>query len=619
MQPSEEIKNKLDIVDLIKDYIPLQAAGMNFRARCPFHNEKTPSFMVSPDKQIWHCFGCGKGGDIFKFIMEIEGIEFVEALRLLATKAGVVLRRQNPQEVSAKMRWFDIMDIARRFYHEFLLKNPQAQVAREYLRKRGLDEATIEEWQIGYSPDSWNGLLNILKRQGYQEAEIVKTGMIIKNPQKHSYYDRFRARIMFPINDVNSRVVAFSARVSPEKETTEQMGKYINSPQTSIYNKSQVLFALDKAKQAIRQQDQAIIVEGQMDAITAHQFGYHNVVASSGTALTKEQIRILKRFTKNFALAFDADEAGYMASERGIREALEQDINVKVILVPGAKDPDECIRQDKMLWEQAVKEAEHTMTYFFRRTFGQINTTEITGRRQVAAKLLPIIASIENKIEKSYWLKALAEKLNVDEAVLYEALPKKKLGYQKNNQSTDLSASNQLVKKKREEVLSEFFLALLFKFFDLLEYVIQAIDTNHLQGEVNQAIYKNLIFYYNKNSYKSTDSVLAKQLNFDNFNDWLRQGKRNNSHNGHSATDQSAQLNKLILLGDKEYFEFDYNEAKAEIIRIIIFLKKAFLNKAKKEIEQQIILAEEQKNEQRSLELMEELKKLSDEFRDLNK
>ncbi|PLX27327.1 DNA primase [Candidatus Parcubacteria bacterium] len=344
MQPSEEIKQKIDIVDFLREYIQLTPAGMNFRARCPFHNEKTQSFMVSPDKQIWHCFGCGKGGDIFKFLMEMEGIDFVEALRVLAPKAGVQLRRQNPKVASERARLLDIMDISRRYFHKVLMESSSAKQAREYLTKRGLTESDLMEWQIGYSLDSWDGLLKVLKKQGYNETEIEKTGMIISNQQRRSYYDRFRARIMFPINDINGNVVAFSARVSPEKEATEQMGKYINSPQTVLYNKSNILFALDKAKREIKLKDQAIIVEGQMDAVSAHVNGYKNVIASSGTALTIDQLTILKRYSNNIALAFDTDEAGHMAADRGIREAMKLDMNIKVILVPEGKDPDDCIR-----------------------------------------------------------------------------------------------------------------------------------------------------------------------------------------------------------------------------------------------------------------------------------
>ncbi len=624
MQPSEEIKNKLDIVDFIKDYIQLTPAGMNFRARCPFHNEKTPSFMVSPDKQIWHCFGCGKGGDIFKFIMEMEGIEFVEALRILAPKAGVVLKRQNPKEASERIRLFDIVDISRRFYNKFLLENSLAELARKYLFSRGLSKNTIEEWQIGYSPDVWDGLLKVLKKQGYREAEILKSGMVIYNQARNSFYDRFRGRIMFPVNDSNGNVVAFSARVSPEKEKTEQMGKYINSPQTVLYNKSQIIFGLDKAKQAIKQNDKVIIVEGQMDVITAHQHGYTNVVASSGTALTKEQIAILKRFTNNFALAFDMDTAGHMAADRGIKEALKQDVNITVVEVPDGKDPDECIRKNKDSWEQALERAKHMMAYYFDRTFASLDLSKIEGRRQAAAKLLPIIASIKNKIEKSFWMKSLAESIEVDEAVLREAVLDNIKGNRQliKKQPENIKQNFKEIEKSREEQLSEFFLALLIKFIGLLEYALQSIAVEYLEGVKNKAIYKNLIFYYNKNNQANKDIEITKVFDLDNFSVWLKNSQKtleNKEEQMPSVIDQLALVNKLVLLGDKEYYEFNYDEAKVEIIRIIVLIKKSFLSKRMKKIELLIAKFEKKDQEKKVSELMEELKLLSDEFCELNK
>ncbi|MCK5320853.1 DNA primase, partial [Candidatus Parcubacteria bacterium] len=265
MQPSEEIKSRLDIVDVIREYIQLQAAGVNFRAKCPFHREKTPSFVVSPEKQIYHCFGCGEGGDIFSFVMKMEGIEFVEALRLLAPKAGVALKKQNPEAASKRNKILDMLDLSRRYYHKIFLGEASARNAREYIKKRALSADTIEEWQIGYSLDSWDTVGKLLRAKGYKENEIFVAGLIVKSNKSNRFYDRFRGRIMFPINDVNGNTVAFSARISPEKEAVEKMGKYINSPQTPVYDKSKILFGLDKAKLEIKKEDLAIVVEGQMD------------------------------------------------------------------------------------------------------------------------------------------------------------------------------------------------------------------------------------------------------------------------------------------------------------------------------------------------------------------
>ncbi|MDO8261071.1 MAG: DNA primase, partial [Candidatus Magasanikbacteria bacterium] len=387
MQPSEEIKAKLDIVDVIRDYVPLKPAGVNFRACCPFHREKSPSFVVSPEKQIFHCFGCGKGGDIFSFVTQIEGIEFVEALRMLAQKAGVTLQRIDPKINSEKNKVLDIIDLSRKYFHHILRNNKEAQAARDYLKKRGLKDETIDEWQIGYSLDSWDGLLQALLARGYKEAEILKSGMIIKKENTNKHYDRFRDRIMFPINDVNGSTVAFTARINPAKEATDKMGKYINSPQTMVYDKSKILFGLDRAKLEIKANDSVIITEGQMDVISSHQAGFKNVVASSGTALTTEQIILIKRFTNNISLAFDHDAAGAMAADRGIKEAMQADMNIKVIEIPNGKDPDECIKNNPADFERAVKNAKAMMQYYFDITLEKLNVEELEGKREAVKKL----------------------------------------------------------------------------------------------------------------------------------------------------------------------------------------------------------------------------------------
>lgn len=345
MSQSEEIKSKLDIVEVIREYIPVKAVGANFQALCPFHNEKSPSFVISPEKQIWHCFGCGRGGDVFAFVMEKEGLGFMEVLRLLAPKAGVVLQYENQQEYSERNRLLDILELAGKYYAH-ILSTPIGREAREYLIKRGLSDENITEWQLGYSQDSWSGLYDFLKARPltgkkYTDEEILSAGLTVKKEAQNSggrgYYDRFRDRIMFPIWNVNNNLIAFTARVNPNKEQTEKMGKYINSPQTKIYDKSRVLFGLNKAKSAIRQEDMAIVVEGQMDAISCHNHGFKNVVASSGTALTTEQVALIKRFTNNLALLFDMDAAGQMAADRGIKEALAQEMNLKIIVLSSGR------------------------------------------------------------------------------------------------------------------------------------------------------------------------------------------------------------------------------------------------------------------------------------------
>lgn len=631
-QPSDEIKSRIDIVDLLREYIPLKPAGINFRAQCPFHSEKTPSFIVSPEKQIWHCFGCGKGGDIFSFIMEMEGISFVEALRALAPKAGVTLKQQNPKILSQRNRLLDILDFSRRYYYKVLIDSPLAKEAREYIKQRGLKNETIDEWQIGYSPDSWDDLFNKLRAEGYKDNEIFLAGMVIKkeaynnqtnnnysNKAPDRFYNRFRNRIMFPINDVNSNTVAFSARISPEAEKKDpyaaKMGKYINSPQTMIYDKSKILFGLDKAKMAIKNEKQAIFVEGQMDAITAHQEGYKNVIATSGTALTREQITLIKRYSDNIALAFDSDNAGQLAVDRGAGEAMKAEMNIKVIEVPRGKDPDECIRSNKSLWEKAVKEARPLMEYYFDIIFKDIDLNEVKNKRECAKKALEIISKLSNSIEKDYWLKRLAEKLNIKENILREALRgvKQRRGTEYNEKINIVKEEKEAV--SREEMLSEILLALLIKFTSLINYSSDLLPVEQVQGQVNKLVYKDLIVYYNKFSDKQ-----GEPFDYLNFKEWLKVNYKDSQNKTEDNTleDQLKKIDKLVVLADRDYYDLEEGPGREELVKTIVDLKKSYLFTRKREVETLIVSSEKAGNDEEARNLMEELKNLSDEISELS-
>jgi DNA primase len=308
--PIDEIKSRLNIVEVIQSYIKLQKAGANYRAVCPFHSEKSPSFFVSPARQIWHCFGsCGEGGDIFKFVMKIEGVEFGDALRILAQKAGVELKKQDPKLQTERHRLYSICEIACRFYQKQLGSGEAGQEAKKYLLDRGITEESIEKWRIGYSPDVWRSLTDFLISKGYERNEIEKAGLLLNSEKTGGYYDRFRGRIIFPVFDLSSQVVGFGGRIFKKGVTKALVGggskggttpvpgeigeaKYINSPATILYDKSRILYGLNKSGQSIRKNDRFIVVEGYMDAIMAHQIGCDNVVAASGTALTQFHLNI---------------------------------------------------------------------------------------------------------------------------------------------------------------------------------------------------------------------------------------------------------------------------------------------------------------------------------------
>ena len=301
----EEIKSRINVVDLVGDYIKLQKAGANFRACCPFHNEKTPSFMVSEEKQIWHCFGCGKGGDVFGFLMELEGLEFKEVLKILADKAGIQLPEYNPQKASSKNKTLEILELVTKFYEKQLWDGSGKDKILKYLHDRQLKDESIKDFRLGYAPDGWRNILKFLLDRGYKAEEIMETGLLVEktdtdanqrmeSESTNKYYDRFRDRIIFPIADPMGKIIGFSARVAPGGD--ESQAKYINTPETMAYHKSKVLYGIDKAKQEIKNQDFTLLVEGNTDVIAAHQAGLKNTVAVSGTALTADQLDILKRY-----------------------------------------------------------------------------------------------------------------------------------------------------------------------------------------------------------------------------------------------------------------------------------------------------------------------------------
>ncbi len=412
--PVEQIKEKLDIVSVVGSYIKLDRAGGNFRARCPFHNEKTPSFMVSPDRGSYHCFGCNKGGDMFSFVEEIEGTDFPGALRVLADRAGVVLTRENPKERNERDRLFLLLSDATLFYRRELRKNTEAI---QYLRKRGLLPATMDEFQIGFAPNDWHALETYLLSRGYTPIEMEKTGMSIRGEK--GMYDRFRSRIMFPLCDSSGRVVGFTGRVFQ----SDDPAKYVNSPQTPLYDKSKILFGLSLAKTAIREAGAAILVEGQMDLIMAHQSGTKNSVAVSGTALTGFQLEMLKRFADKLLFSFDSDDAGLNAAKKSAIPALQMGFDVHAIELSGEKDPADLILESPEKWKEAISSARHIVEFFLS-VLQKKSTDKRSFRLSVEKNVLPIVANIESKIDQAHFVDVIAAVLDVSRDAVYEELRK---------------------------------------------------------------------------------------------------------------------------------------------------------------------------------------------------
>ena len=417
MSVIDEVKQRIDIVDVVGQYVRLTKSGRTLRGLCPFHSEKHPSFFVYPEQQSWHCFGaCNTGGDVFSFVMKKEDIDFGEALRLLAQKAGVTLSTKAEPKAKEKERLYQVNQAAAQYFHDSLIQSPESEKARSYVASRGLSIKTVTEFQLGVSPNKWEALKQHLLDTGYTEAELSAAGLVIESEGGETH-DRFRNRLMFPICDIRGRVIGFGARA-----LDDSMPKYLNSPQTPIFDKSGSLYGINLAKAAIRKQEMVVIVEGYMDAITAHQNGFDNVVASMGTAVTEKQVSTIKRLTKNMIFALDADEAGEEAMLRGVGYENTLDAEVRVIIIPKGKDPDDVIREDAKVWRSLLKEALPIVDYTFNMATAELDLNTAKGKSSAVDKLLPIIAEIKDPVRQAHYLQKLARMVNVTERNLEAAL-----------------------------------------------------------------------------------------------------------------------------------------------------------------------------------------------------
>lgn len=585
VSPVEEIKSKLDIVDVLQEYIKLTPAGKNFKALCPFHQEKTPSFMISPERQSWYCFGCSEGGDIFTFVMKIEGMEFIEALKLLAKKAGVQLKPQDPKIVNRKNRLLDINELAKKFYVYLLKKLPAAELCRVYLRERRVGEQSISDFELGYAPNSWNKTMDFLASKGYKQDEILASGLIVKKDSGRCY-DRFRNRLMFPINNLHGQTVGFSARALDKSDSA----KYINSPQTDIYNKSEILYGLDKAKNSIRQKNSVILVEGQMDLISAHSIETKNTAATSGTALTETQIKILKRYTDNLLLAFDADLAGQNAVKKGIDLALFLGMNIKIIQLPAGKDPDECIKNNQQDWLNAIKNAEPVLEYYFQQALKSFSVEDISGKKKIVKSLLPIIKKMPDLVEQNYYLKKLSRTVEVSEEILREAIKKDNKNEARSG-SIKSESGKTAVKKDRDLQIAEETAAILLKFpgiFSTADFDLKILADEKIIGFCGRlsAFYKNE----------------QKNFSVDKFVNMLKQ-------------EDSALFNlsqSFLLIAERDFLDFNLKQAEKQAAENLRELKKSYILKQKANIEKEMRKAEENNAEEAIDELLSKAKELDE-------
>ncbi len=501
-----EVKQRIDIVDVVSEYVPLQKAGRNFKGLCPFHSEKHPSFFVFPEQQTWHCFGaCGTGGDVFSFIMKKEGIDFGQALRLLAQRTGITLSPDgmpDKAEDKEKERALHINETATEYYHHLLSTSKSGEAARSYLAKRKVIPETIKEFRLGFSPDSWETIKKYLMNKGYEEKELVEVGLIIEKEEGGSY-DRFRNRLMFPICDAQGRVTGFGARA-----IDESLPKYINSPQTAIFDKGGSLYALNKAISAIRKKNLVIIVEGYMDALLLHQSGWQNVVASMGTSVTEKQVDITKRLSKNIALALDADAAGEEATLRGVeilahsldRKAMPiplwsglvkyenvLDAEIKVIALPQGKDPDEVVNENPTLWENLVERALPMLDFAFDVVISKVDINKAKDKSLAIGKLLPLIEEIKDPLRQAQYMQKLARLLKIDEPILM-AVSRKSQAAKRRQHPTGAMDESRFAHQFASSPIEEYCLALLLQ-YPGLRHLVQGLSPEHFHHTENREIF----------------------------------------------------------------------------------------------------------------------------------
>lgn len=437
----EKIKERLGIKEVIESYIKVEKAGKNFKARCPFHNEKTPSFVISPERENYYCFGCGAKGDIFTFVEKFEGIDFSGALKILADRAGIKLENQPSQNNSELKLLKDILEEAAKYFEFNLQLNGEAI---EYLKRRGLSVKIISDWRIGFSKDGWNNLLDFLKSKNYKESDLEKAGLI-KKGGKGNFYDTFRSRIMFPIFNSQGEVVAFTGRIFGEENDA---AKYLNSPESIVFKKSEILYGFDKAKSSIRKNDFTILVEGQMDTIMAHQIGYTNTVASSGTALTDRQLEIINRISPKIVIAYDSDSAGFKAAQRAWQIALELGMDVKIAPLKEGTDPADLIKENILEWKETIKKSKHLIEVLVDKIKNDLTIKNDPRKisQSVNSVLIPYVSRIKSKVDQSYFVKFISDSLNIDEESIKEDLK----NFKSDNVDNFILSSNDNIKSNHK-------------------------------------------------------------------------------------------------------------------------------------------------------------------------
>ena len=485
----EEIRNRCDVVDIISEYVHLKPAGKGFKGLCPFHEEKTPSFMVSPEKQLFHCFGCGEGGNVFNFLMKYEKLSFFEAVKMLAQKSGVPLPVDEEKENilhKKKERLYKLNNLVANYYRECLFRSNQGKKIINYLKKRGINDTSVEKYKLGYAPSGWDALSNFLKKKGYSYEELIKAGLIKKSKIEGKYIDYFRDRIIFPIFNLSGRVIGFGGRV-----LDDSLPKYINSPETLVYNKGSNLYSLNFAKEDIRKKNYIIIVEGYTDVLITQQYGFNNIAASLGTALTAKQIDLIKRFTNAVLIAYDADSAGNMATLRSLDLLVKAGLEIKVIDLPQGYDPaDFLIKKGSETFQNLINRSLSLIDYKLKLLYSKYSIKIIEGKVKVVKEILPTLNVIGSEVELRAQIKKISEELKLSEEAILIELKRYKRGSRDsshnfiklNSESGNIKAEKILIgcMLENEEIVRDIFTKLKVEDFTVLLHrqIVTAIEKN---------------------------------------------------------------------------------------------------------------------------------------------
>lgn len=591
MDEVEQIKSRIDVVEFISEYLPLKKTGRNFSALCPFHTEKTPSFMVSPDRQIWRCFGCGKSGDVFTFLQEKEGLEFAEALELLAQKVGVKLKPKVGRDQAEKEKLLAVSELAAKFYQSLLWEDKIGKLARDYLAKRGISFEIARQFGIGYAPASKQLLSNALIKRGFDLSLQAQAGLVVAS-DRGVYYDRFHSRLIFPIKDITGKVVGFAGRLIVESKTSP---KYINSPETKIFSKGSLLFGLDQAKDEIQNLNEVILVEGEFDMLSSYQAGVRNVVAVKGTSLTERQVDLIKRFCETVVLCFDADVAGDAAARRSIEMLDKAGLNTKVIHLGQNKDPADLIKTNPNSWKEKVQTAVNIFDFLIDSALRRYDVSTALGKKKVGQELLPILARISNDLVKAHYLKQLSLRIDIPEEIIYQAIAK-------NDSAKVISEFQQKTSIMhttipRREKLSEMLLALLLQGSGTFIYDQKILpEVSDLENEILKSIYKTYIIFVN--------SEAGKLFDLNEFITSLQPEERD-------LADRLVLVNLGDIVVDAKLFE-------RTLIKVSNELKRLSIRAKMKEVTDLILKAEEEGDQEKLVKLNKKLNYLSERLSILN-